>query len=434
MTQPSHGLPIAGLSENPLPGPFATPPGAEMETSPEVRTLAAGQVRALLESSPAFHQLSGDTRDSMRRDLEKISTYAATLVHDDWHQSKILGQTPVVRERRIIEGPVEPVPPPRRRRAEIPGRAPEPKSAPTHAPAHTAGRPPLARAQAEGFVGEEGMTPVAAANVARITEDTLNAIAFPTFVADLIKGTFQAIVDASIQQMEAFGELLSNVAKTVDEFMRDNITDNNARDWLVSAYPQVIRLEITSEGPQLRPTANADDMDPPNFRRDLNLSEEVTGIDAETIEQTLVPAARRKLAQSRQQTLASMVLMGINRIVVTRGRIKAGMGFRIDTTDVTRAREAQKFDTKTEAQASYGWFLSPVSASVKTTVAYVSSSQKNSESEIDVSANLTGEIDLRFKSDVFPLERFADAGVISSIQANTPNPAANKPITGGPAQ
>ena len=37
--------------------------------------------------------------------------------------------------------------------------------------------------------------------------------------------------------------LLSNVAKTVDQFMDDNVSDNNARDWLVGAYPQSLELD-----------------------------------------------------------------------------------------------------------------------------------------------------------------------------------------------
>ena len=151
------------------------------------------------------------------------------------------------------------------------------------------------------------------------------------------------------------------------------------------------------------------------------------------METVLVPAARRQLAQSRQQVLATMVLMGINRIVVTSGRIKAAMGFRIDATDRGRSESASQFDFKNETSARYGYFLSPVKVESKTTVAYVSSSKKDSESEIDVSADLTGEVDLRFKSETFPLERFADAGVISNIQDNTRNPAANKPITGDTA-
>ncbi|MDP5217006.1 hypothetical protein Q5Y75_07240 [Ruegeria sp. 2205SS24-7] len=385
---------------NPLPGPFGENTGPEMTTSPAVQALAAGQVKALLESAPAFYQLPADAQSKMRGDLERITTYTATLIEDDWTQSKKLDQTPVVREQRVVDGTM---------------------TAP-------------ARAQAEGFQPnqEGGFTPVAASNVARITEDTLNAIAFPTFVADLIKGTFQAIVDSSIQQMEAYAELLSNVAKTVQQFEADNITDNNARDWLAGAYPQVIRLDTSSGQPRLVPQEGADDAQQPNFQGDLNLGEQVTSVDEESIETLLVPAARRKIAQSRQQTLATMVLMGMNRIVVTRGRIKAAMGFRIDTTDTSRAESAQKFDSKTEASARYGWFLSPVKASMKTTVSYVSSSKKSSESEIDVSADLTGEVDLRFKSDYFPLERFADTAVIAQIQQNTPNPGANKPITGAP--
>ena len=52
-----------------------------------------------------------------------------------------------------------------------------------------------------------------------MTRDTLDAIAFPVFVADLINSTFDAIVDASIRQMEAYGQLLANVSQTVDQFL-----------------------------------------------------------------------------------------------------------------------------------------------------------------------------------------------------------------------
>jgi len=56
-----------------------------------------------------------------------------------------------------------------------------------------------------------------------VARATLNAIDFPSFVASLIQGTFKAIVDASIQQMTAYAELLANVARTVDQFMNDNV-------------------------------------------------------------------------------------------------------------------------------------------------------------------------------------------------------------------
>jgi hypothetical protein len=41
---------------------------------------------------------------------------------------------------------------------------------------------------------------------------------FPEFVADLIGGVFEAMVDVSIQQMDAYADLLKNVARGVDGF------------------------------------------------------------------------------------------------------------------------------------------------------------------------------------------------------------------------
>jgi hypothetical protein len=100
------------------------------------------------------------------------------------------------------------------------------------------------------------------------------SVDFPTFVTDLIRGTFESIVNASIRQMEAFGELLRNIAKPVDEFMRDN--------------------EVGGDGADDRDHLAADD-----------------------------DSSRRRLAADRQQQLATMVLMGINRLVVTKGTITA---------------------------------------------------------------------------------------------------------------
>src|SRR4051812_12507279 len=106
--------------------------------------------------------------------------------------------------------------------------------------------------------------------------DLVESVDFPTFVAGLIQGTFEAIVDASIRQMSAYTELLRNVAKSVDEFMHDNDIQNQ-------------------DGGDL------------------------------PVEHGKIDSARRRLAAQRQQLLATMVLMGINRLVVTDGRISAGV-------------------------------------------------------------------------------------------------------------
>jgi hypothetical protein len=236
--------------------------------------------------------------------------------------------------------------------------------------------------------------------------------------------------------MEAYATLLSNVAKTVDQFMADNITDNQARDYLAGRYPGHFKVEADDNGARVRVREGADDRPKPNFKTDLNIAEDVS-LDDDVAEEKLVPAARRSLAQQRHSLLSTMVLMGINRIVVTSGRIRAQMGFHIHAQDRADVATASQFDTAHEARTkmSFGGglagFLGGPKGQLETrhSVTYVSSTKKNSSDELDVKADLTGEVDLKFKSDYFPMERFADPQLMSLIMGHTPNPGANTPVS-----
>lgn len=48
----------------------------------------------------------------------------------------------------------------------------------------------------------------------------MDGVAFPEFVGGPVKGTFDADLDASIQQMEDYAKLADDVAKTIDRFRR----------------------------------------------------------------------------------------------------------------------------------------------------------------------------------------------------------------------
>jgi hypothetical protein len=43
----------------------------------------------------------------------------------------------------------------------------------------------------------------------------------PEFVSALVTGTFQAVVDASVKQMEAYAALMAEVAGSVEQFLTD---------------------------------------------------------------------------------------------------------------------------------------------------------------------------------------------------------------------
>lgn len=371
---------MSALAVAPAPLPpalaerYLAPPGEELAPDRETVQLVRGVVRAMLLDSPTFQTLGAGERLALARNLVHVGSYLAELVRDDWYQSQErLGQRPVLLER-----------------------------------AQTAG---------------QDFAPAAASQVGTVTTQTLRAVAFPVFVADLIKGTFNAIQDSSQKQMESYMQLLANVGKTVDEFMRDNVSDDSARSWLVDKYPQHLKIV---DG-KAAPADHAPEGDGPDFTADLDLSQSVDTGDETAIEDTLVPAARRKLAQTRLKMLSTLVLMGINRIVVTGGKIRATMGFHINTRDTAHAESASQLDTRAGASGSFGY--GPWSASASVSVAYVSSTRADSNAELNTQTDLTGEVEIHFQSDYFPIERFADAAGIDKIRGNTPVPAANVPTT-----
>jgi hypothetical protein len=65
------------------------------------------------------------------------------------------------------------------------------------------------------------------------------AVDFPAFVADLINGVFEAIVDLSIRQMEAYGDLVAAVADAIEEVRAKNVTEVQARDRIVDRFPDL---------------------------------------------------------------------------------------------------------------------------------------------------------------------------------------------------
>lgn len=145
----------------------------------------------------------------------------------------------------------------------------------------------------------------------------INDLDFPTFVTALIHGVFNAIVTASIQQMQAYAALISDVAASVDEFESDAISDQTARDTLAQEFPELFCR--TKASLAWRPDAEQ------SARVRLQAALGVGELESDL--RHLVAASRRRLARNRQQTLATIVMMGINRIVVTDGRIPPNIKF-----------------------------------------------------------------------------------------------------------
>jgi hypothetical protein len=392
----------------------------------EILPLIRSQVKERLTNSPAFRALSPDQRAAIAHDTVKALHYIAGGEDGESRPTSmtLAGQSGSFAPAAPRTGAVTPV---RMTAKANTARATRPAGQ---------GLGAAARAGGQAFT------------------DVINDVDFPAFVGGLIDGVFNSIVTTSIKQMEAYAELVRNVSKSVDQYMKDNVSENNARDYLIDKYPDHLELDVAADSPKLKPKEGADDGNLPDFFADLGLKSPVSSIDQDTVEQQLVPAARRRIAMDRQQLLATMVMMGVNRLVVTNGTIEASCMFELDTTD-SRRRHAEQATTSdwerlkenqwgsesgttdkstgksnfkyendgleigASGQRDYegksSWFSkgsSKDTAKFKMTTAR----KEDSEETINLHAQLTGKVKVNFKSDYFPMEKMVDVLQINQIQ------------------
>ena len=126
-------------------------------------------------------------------------------------------------------------------------------------------------------------------------------------------------------------------------------------------------------------------------------------------------AAQLKMARQRQQQIGQMVMMGINRIVVTEGEIKASVLF--DVTAESKAHsEAETgtdttnthFDSAHQDDSSFWGTGGSSSDTINTRVSTAHTrTAGQSDDKLKAHANLSGSVLVRFKSETFPLERMA---------------------------
>jgi hypothetical protein len=229
---------------------------------------------------------------------------------------------------------------------------------------------------------------------------------FPEFVASLVHGTFDAMVDASIRQMESFADLVAAVAKPIEQFTEENVTPNQARDWLVEQYPKDLMLNRDSDGVRVvpRPAAGGEGDEAPSPDWLASFGLEGQELTPDLVEQELLPKARERVARHRLQTLATMVLLGMNRVIVKDGTIGARLRFRAAAADHAKVDYAIS-DDPSGGGTEWGQRGSRTFATPTTKVSTVG---VNVQSDSELKAELFGEVKINFASETVPLDRFID--------------------------
>jgi carbon monoxide dehydrogenase subunit G len=363
-------------------------------------------VTRALRASPGYAGLGTGERQALERDLARIEQVmsGAQALGEQTDPYAVPLETPADLQRGFGPSPMAPAASP----------APRPStSAPNGSAAPTTGKP----------AGTEV--------IGTRARQALDAVDFTAFVAGLVNGTFQAIVDATARQVREYANLVASISRSVGDFSRDNVTEQQVRVWLADRHGADLQLQAPKPGepgePRLVPRRRSDT--PPTWLKNYGLEAETW--DSDWSDGALVEAARTGVGEERLQTLATMVLMGINRIVVDDGQIRARLQFHAKAQESVRADIAMQ-----GAQAGIAGRAVENQPSVSTMVSTVN---VNAQADVALKADLVGEVSIRFRTETFNLERFADSPAIQLINRHarlrepaataTPAAPATAPVT-----
>src|SRR3569623_815734 len=226
-----------------------------------------------------------------------------------------------------------------------------------------------------------------------------------------------------------------------------------------------MQMQVVDGQQKVVPRDDAFGEDMPDFGKDLGMSQNISSLDQDTIEQQLVPAARDDLARGRQQLLATTILMGINRIIVTDGKINARIRFKFDAVEKRTTQSASRdlaqmgntttSQSSTQEQGAIDQSNGIWSSYKKTGDDYSYNAQSqtvttpnlpatpetapNADGTITAGGEMFGEVSINFRSDTCPLEKMVNTDKMMRLNEaqqgyrGTPGPGGKAAAGAAPA-
>ena len=237
--------------------------------------------------------------------------------------------------------------------------------------------------------------------VGAIAGDFIDDIDFPGFVTELLKGVFQANLDVTIQQMESYTRLMKAATASIAKFV--NIIDNTAAfGYLAENNSDEFSFDFPADDGKGSKEPVLTDKN--GNKLDLGNNE----VKAKIMD------AKIAMAKEQRALLRETILMGISRLVVEKGVVKAAVVFDIKAKEqIQKTDRAAHKDVETSGGSLGGGISVPFvgriggGSSSSKKEASISVSSAKSTASTDLAAKITGSVEIQFKSDYFKLDNFA---------------------------
>ncbi len=226
--------------------------------------------------------------------------------------------------------------------------------------------------------------------------------------ARLIEETFAAIIASSTDQQQAIDEIVATAALDAESSARSHVSAGDVDAELSRLFPSLSEKPyVVADAAPYTPAAAAVEEAPP-FARLLGVALDRTDYTVGRAATTLKPSAVEKLraaaglriAQARLAALRGMMRLGMPRIMVDAGTIKARLVFRVvRLADAEKPEMKDRLATPLRPLRTVGGVGVGVDSGALAGLRFtVRQASDRAPQTSQLSADVFGEIELRFKT------------------------------------
>ncbi|MBA3704437.1 MAG: hypothetical protein H0W84_00615 [Bacteroidetes bacterium] len=263
-------------------------------------------------------------------------------------------------------------------------------------------------------MGYKGYDPGFTGDTASFKE-LVDSVDFPKFVRDLLKGVFDANLSVMKSQTDSYIKLMKEATKSSADFIK-KVKDEESFARL--AEKKGDQYNVVSEK-QADGSSKLQLTNPSGERVDPEDSE----VKKHILE------AKIEMAKEHRAALREVILMGVTRLVVEKGEIDAAVEFTIHAARESKAHHDDQNINVNTVEMSYdgglfGSIFGGPSGSINNTNTNIQINTSDKKATDDLTATLKGHVNIKFKTDYFKLDNFAnmyaDGGVAALKPAAAP--------------
>src|ERR1041385_407307 len=242
--------------------------------------------------------------------------------------------------------------------------------------------------------------------------DLVDSVDFPKFVADLLKGVFDANLKVMKQQTDSYIKLMKEASKSVGDFIKQ-VKDEESFLKLAETRREQYNV-VVEDGKVALTTPDGEKVD----TEDADVKRHIMD-------------AKIQMAQEHRMALQQVLVMGVTRLVVGGGEVDAAVEFSVKAKRESGAHHDDKNINIVNTHMEYdpplfGLFGGPSGTiDVSNTNIRINTSDKKTTE--DLSATLKGKVNIKFKTDYFKLDQFATMSGRGRSGGGPPPPAASGP-------